>query len=309
MFKKKFMKRYLLILVLLSIFAGCKREEQLYPPVISFKTGSLYTLNGDTVEVGHSLFFGITARGTSGNITNFTIKKHMTDGAVISMMDTALYSDYLDIDKVFYQNVEDVALWKFTVMDRNRMTAELTLTVYKDPNSAYGGIYYFPSLTLGFQNNNAYGHFLNPMTGFICKSDSSTAHQQEIDILCYFKNDDTPPAAVFSSPGEMDNFSTDAQTYYPQIINWTTRNYTLWDISLDNGNNTSLTSADFDSAQNDSLLIVSYHDIWGKKKFKYATTGKIIPFKTAAGKLGLIKVINADENDAGLIEFALKIQQ
>jgi len=294
---------------LFCLFFSCRKEEQLYPPVISFKTGSSYTIHGDTVQVGHSLYFGVTARGTSGDITNFTIKKQLPNGTVITMMDTALYAEYMDIDKVFYQNVENSAIWTFTVMDRNRMTAEISLIVYKDPNSTYGGIYYFPLLTLGFQNNNTYGHFLNPTTGIVFKNDSSTQHQQEIDVLCYFKNDDTPPSAVLSSSGEMDNYSTDAQTFYPQIVNWTTRNYTLWDISLDNGNNAPLTEADFNAAQNDSLLIVSYHDIWGKKKFKYATAGKIIPFKTAGGKLGLIKVLSADDNDLGKIEFALKIQQ
>lgn len=225
------------------------------------------------------------------------------------MMDTAIYTGYLDVDKVFFQNVEEVATWKFTVMDRNRLSSEISLTVFKDPNSTYGGIYYFPSLTLGFQNNTVYGHYLNPFTGTTYKSDSADAHFDDIDVLCYFKNDDVPPSAVLSSPGEMDNFSTDAQTLYPQIVNWTTRHYTLWDISLDNGNSTPLTATDFDAAQNDSLLIVSFHEIWGKKKFKYATAGKIIPFKTASGKLGLIKIISADENDSGKIEFALKIQQ
>ncbi|OQA02104.1 MAG: hypothetical protein BWY70_00132 [Bacteroidetes bacterium ADurb.Bin408] len=303
------MKRNIVIIVCVLLIAACKKEEKFYPPVIDFKTGSLYTVNGDTAAVGHSLYFGITARGNGSDLTNFTIKKYLADGQVITMMDTAIYTEYLDVDKVFYQNVEDVATWKFTVMDRNRLSSEISLTVFKDPNSTYGGIFYFPSITLGFQNNTVYGHFLDPFTGITYKSDSSDAHFEDIEMLCYFKNEDVPPSAVLSSPGEMDNFSTDAQTLYPQIVNWTTRHYTLWDISLDNGNNTPLTTNDFDAAQNDSLLIVSFHEIWGKKKFKYATAGKIIPFKTAGGKLGLIKVISADENDSGKIELALKIQQ
>lgn len=303
------MKKFSLIFIIIVLFSACKKEEKFYPPVIDFKTGSLYTVNGDTTAVGHSLYFGITARGNGSDLTNFTIKKYLANGQVVTMMDTAIYTGYLDVDKVFFQNVEEVATWKFTVMDRNRLSSEISLTVFKDPNSTYGGIYYFPSLTLGFQNNTVYGHYLNPFTGTTYKSDSADAHFDDIDVLCYFKNDDVPPSAVLSSPGEMDNFSTDAQTLYPQIVNWTTRHYTLWDISLDNGNSTPLTATDFDAAQNDSLLIVSFHEIWGKKKFKYATAGKIIPFKTASGKLGLIKIISADENDSGKIEFALKIQQ
>jgi len=306
------MKTYikvLMVIIAIYLLSACKKDKILQAPSINFKTGVLYTQNGDTVAVGHALYFGIQARGNNADITNFTVKKHLPNGTVITVMDTALYSKYIDIDKLFYQNIEPLALWVFTVMDRNRMTSEVSLNVYKDPNSQFGGILYIPSVKLGFQNNSTFGHFLNPSMGKVYGADSAGINQSAIDILCYFKTDDTPPSAVLSSPGEMDNFSTDAQTFYPPIVNWSTRNYTLWDISLDNGNNAPLTSADFDAAQNDSLLIVSYHEIWGKKKFKYATQGKIIPFLTQGGKLGLIKVIEVEEMPTGFIEISLKIQQ
>ena len=299
----------ILSLALLIVFQACKKDKALQPPVINFKVGTVYTQNGAVVMVGHKLHFGIQARGTSESITNFTVKKVLDNGTVITVMDTALYTQYVDIDKIFFQNIEPKATWTFTVMDRNRMTAEISLVIYKDPNSVYGGIIYYPSIILGFQNNSTYGHFLNPATGIVYENDSATANQSKIDILTYFIPDDSPPCPAFSSSGEMDNFSTNAQTDYPIITNWTTRNYTLWDISFDNGSNTPLTVSDFNTAQNDSLLIVSYHSIWGKKKFRFATAGKIIPFLTAGGKLGLIKVINADNSDSGKIEFALKIQQ
>ena len=70
-----------------------------------------------------------------------------------------------------------------------------------------------------------------------------------------------------------------------------------------------VSSADFDRAHNDSLLIVSYHEVWGKKKFKWAVKGTIIPFLTKSGKKGLIKVVHADEKEDGFMEFELKIQQ
>jgi hypothetical protein len=128
----------------------------------------------------------------------------------------------------------------------------------------------------------------------------------QIDILTYFIVSEGTPSPVLSSPGEMDNASTEAQAYYPYIAGWSPRNYTLWDISVDSS---PISAEAFDAAQNDSLLIVSYHDVWGKKKFKWATTGRIIPFLTGSGKKGLLKVVNADEFDSGTIEVAVKIQQ
>jgi len=302
-------QRPLLFFVFLIVgfaFLSCEKEQPTKPPALNFKIGADYTNDGDTIAVGYRLFFGVQARSDESYLTNFTIKKRLQDGTMITMMDTAMYAKYMDIDKVFYQNVEPQATWVFSVMDRERMTAEISMVLNKDPDSQFGGIYYFPSIKLGYQNNTEFGNFLNPSTGEVYRTDSAYLFQSELDILCYFKNDDNPPGPALSSPGEMDNFSTDAQTFYPTITTWDTRNYTLWDISVDTN---PMTEQDFDTAQNDSLLIVSYNSVWGRKKFKWATAGKIIPFQTAAGKLGLVKVIHNDDSDIGIMEIAIKIQQ
>ncbi len=301
---KKYFPLFLLLAVILN---ACKKDDsEPVGPIIKFKVGTAYTQNDAIVQVGHKLIFGIEATSGDEVITNFTIKKTLEDGKIVTMMDTGVYAKNLDITKVFYQNVENKATWTFTVMDKNRLSAKIQMIVYKDPNSTYGGIFYFPSVTLGYQNNTQFGHFLNPSTGKVYFEDSATVYYKGIDILCYYIISENQPSPVLSSAGEMDNYSVEAKTFYPSIISWPSRNYTLWDISVDN---TPISSADFNAAQNDSLLIVSYNDVWGKKKFKWATTGKIIPFKTNAGKLGLIKVINAETNESGTIEIAIKIQQ
>lgn len=302
---KKKLNIYFLLLTI-GILLSCKKDEEMKPPVINFKSGATYTQNDDIVAIGNPLRFGIQATGVSESITNFTIKKELEDGTVITVMDTALFSMSLDIDKTFYQNVEPLVIWKFSVMDRNRMSAEISMHVNKDPNSTFGGIYYYPSITMGFQNNNDYGHFLDPSTGLVYETDSATIYQDLIDILTYYKNDENPSCPVLSSAGEMDNYSTDAKTFYPIIETWNNRNYTLWDISVDDD---PISFDAFDNAHNDSLLIVSYDPVWGKKKFKWATDGKVIPFLTAGGKLGLAKIIHADDSDAGEIEMSIKIQQ
>jgi len=288
------------------LFACKKKETELQEPTISFKTGSQYTQTGAVIEVGHPLFFGIQAKSDDSDLTNFTIKKRFENGTEITVMDTALYSKTLNIDKRFFQNVEPKVTWVFAVMDRKQMKAEVTLEVLKDPNSQFGGIYYYPSIKMGFQNNFMYGQFLDPLNGQTYKVDSAFLFQNHIDFLSYYINADSPPGPCLSSPGEIDNFSTEAQTFYPTITTWGNRNYTLWDISVDA---TPIPISAFDAAQNDSLLIVSYNEVWGRKKFRWATTGRVIPFKTASGKFGLVKVLYNDSNDAGYIEIALKIQQ
>lgn len=311
------MRKYIFFIGIISVFSffiinGCKKKETDKPPTISFKTGATYTQNGAVVMVGRRLFFGIHAEGISEVITNFTVKKVLDNGTVVTMMDTGMYASTLDRNLIFYQNVEDKATWQFTVMDRNHMSAQISMVVNKDPNSTFGGIYYYPSIKMGYQNNTTYGHFMNPTTGTVYMADSATAHPNLMDILIYYiddANSNNLPSPVLSSPGEMDQSSTEAETFYPYIANWTPRNYTLWDISFDNGNNVPLTSSDFYSAQNDSLLIVSYHSVWGKKKFRWGTAGKIVPFQTTAGKFGLVNIVRADSSDTGIMELAIKIQQ
>jgi hypothetical protein len=161
-------------LLIIFTLTGCNEKDELRPPVIHFKTSGAYTTTGDTIAIGHRMIFGIQARSDESVLTNFTVKKKLADGTQITMMDTALYSDYLDIDKSFFQNVEPEATWLFTVMDRNRMTAQISLVIYKDPDSQFGGIHHIQGIKLGYQNNSEFGSFLIPATGEVLKTDSAT---------------------------------------------------------------------------------------------------------------------------------------
>jgi hypothetical protein len=285
---------------------SCKKDDDnKLPPSISLKAGQEYTPDGSVVMVGRSLHFGIQARANGGNLTNLTINKHLPGGEVIPVMDTGMNTQYLDINKTFYQNVEDTALWVFSIMDRNRLTSQESLTIYRDPQSVWGGIIHHPEIIMGYQENAEFGQFLDPYSGRVFFEDSAAFFQENLEILVYYIVDEELPSPVFSSPGEMDNFSIEAKTFYPGIIQWQTRKYTLWDISVDDD---PVSEEAFEMAKNDSLLIVSYDEIWGKKKFKWATNGRVIPFQTQAGKRGLIRVVDAEYDAGGKIAFELKIQ-
>lgn len=303
---KLIIRIFVLFFIPVLLLLSCKKDEQDLPPSISFKSGDQYTDDGAVVQVGGKLLFGIQARANGANITNFTVKKHLLDGEVITVMDTGMNTATVNLDKVFYQNVEDTARWVFTVMDRNRMSADVSMMIYKDPNSTFGGIYHHEDLIMGYQENNDYGHFLDPATGKIYFEDSAGMFQDKMDILVYYIVDEDLPSPVFSSPGEMDHYSAEAKEFYPFIENWTDRKYTLWDISVDDD---PVPEEAFNNCHNDSLLIVSYDEAWGKKKFKWSDVGDVIPFITQAGKKGLIKVNAADQAENGMIRFDIKIQQ
>jgi len=237
-----------------------------------------------------------------------TIKK-IYDGIEKTVLDSGLNSSGFVINKTYFQGVEDEVEWTFSVMDRDRKTASTSIKVIKDPNSEFGGIYYYPNVKLGYQNNTEIGHFFNPTNGDIFTTDSAKLFQEVIDVLVYFNYSsnygELEPSPTFSSPGEDANGNAELyDDFYPSLLEWNTRNYTKWDIRADNG----VTDELFNNAQNDSLLIVSYDDVWGKKKYKWSYVGLFIPFETASGKKGIVKVLDADFDDTGTISFAMKIQ-
>jgi len=293
----------LLGLTLLTTFSACKKESNPSPPVISLKSGSSYTPGGSVIAVGAPIRFGISASGSDANITNLVVKKIMPDGSIKVMLDSGMNASSFSFDRTFFQSVEDTAQWTFQVMDKNRQFATSALTIFKDPNSTWGGIYEFSSITMGYQGNTTVGQFLDPMSGKVYTADSALLNQALIHIVTYYYLDETIPSPTFSSAGEQGGAIAD---YYPSIAQWTIKNFTKWDISVDSD---PVPPEAYEACHNDSLLIVSYDDVWGKRKFKWADPGDIIPFMTATGKKGLVRVITADHDAAGTIVFSLKIQQ
>jgi hypothetical protein len=304
-FDEKMMKRFTIlffILFVLVVFYGCKKESSPALPVISLSSGAQYTPGGSVVKTGGALKFGISARAGDANLTNLVIKKMMPNGTIKVVLDSGMNSSGFTVNEVFYQSIEDTATWVFQVMDKNRLFSSTSLLIYKDPNSQWGGIFEYPLIKMGYQSNIVTGQFLCCATGKVYSADSAAILSGSIDVAtCYFV--DTDPSPTFSSPGE---YGGGILEYYPFISSWTTKNYTKWDISVDSD---PVPYSEYETCHNDSLLLVSYDDVWGKRKFKWATAGDIIPFLTAKGKKGLIYVISADETATGSISFSMKVQQ
>lgn len=296
-------------IALLSLFLmQCKKESEQLAPQISliFETGC--TTDGAIVAIGKPIKFKVQVIGQDANITNFTVKK-VYGSVTKTVLDEGMNTEGFTRDLTFYQSVEEQVVWTLAVMDRNRTEASVSITVNKDPNSQFGGIYEFPSIRMGYQSCTSFGHFFLPVMNKVYYLDSAEMNQNLVDILVYFNyRDDNgimKPSPTFSSPGEETTATGELyELYYPNLTGWTTRNYTKYDIRAING----VTDAGFNNAHNDSLLIVSYDDVWGKKKYKWAYAGTFIPIQTATGKRGIIKVLEADTMETGTILFSLKLQ-
>ena len=291
------------VITLISILTACKKEDSPKSASLVLKTGISYTANGAYVPVGGRIRIGILASGAGVPLTYLKIMR-ITAYDTITEKDLGLYvgREGYDNDFTFSKDTSTYEIWRVLVMNSDRDTAVRCITVFRGEGTDYGSINFFPSITLGFQNNSTFNHFLDSDNGITYNETTVSGHESEIDQLCYYYVTSNLPSPSFSCPGY-----TAAVGYYPLLNNWATKNSTSFDFnSVDNN---LISFAQFDSATNDSLLVAAFNSQKVSGLCKYCYTGKIIPFKTQAGKNGLIKVIRADVTETGSIEVSIKVQK
>ena len=295
------MKKYILPFVILILFS-CKKENDFRKPTVILNTGYQYVKPNSKIQTGASMKFGIIAAGIDGTLTNIKITK-ITKIDTIVQFDKGVWIGGNGIDTffTFSKSSADYETWIFSVMNSNRDTASTRIKVLKAEGSVYGVINYYPSITLGLQNNTN-PHFLNLISGQIYDNSNISGHEQEIDLTAIYYFTSGKPSPTLTCPGY-----TSIVGYYPEILNWTVKNNIQYDYY--SADNLLISSKTFDLATNDSTLTASFRPQNISGWCKYCDTGKVIPFKTAAGKYGLVKIIKADQIESGTIEIAIKIQQ
>lgn len=294
--------RVIALLVVL-VFTGCGAEEPETTPLILLKSGGIFTANGSAVAPGGGLRFGLSVSGGGGAITNLVVKR-VSDGVTVTEADKGLYISYggLDTTLTFTRGYGQVERWVFTVMNSYRDTASVSLTVLKGAGSAWGEISYHPSIRIGLQDNSSLPHFADLHSGVAWDDAGVAGHEAEVDMAAFWYLTSGNSSPTLTCPAY-----SSALTYYPLFGSWSLKNQTMYDYYTSDNN--LVTPVQFDNAANDSLLVNAYRPGSVSGQSKYAYTGKVVPFRTADGKYGLIKVIHADETAAGEMEIAVKIQK
>jgi len=297
--------KWFLIAIFLSQFAGCTEKiEDTTLPFIIIKQGEGFVEEGDAVPVGGRLAFGIAASaGGSNALTNLSVIKYSAGGKT-TMMDNGMYIPVGGLDTTLYfsKSNDGTETWRFFVMNSGRDTASVSITVLQGEGSAYGDIYYYPSIFVGYQENSSYPHYID-LTGGTGYSESEVAgHEAGIDmaVIWYITSGKSSPTLSAPSYSSITG-------YYPVISGWATRNSTLFDYKTSDNNLISV--AQFDAAQNDSLLVAGFNPEFVSGWCKYALNNKVIPFKAADGRHGLMRIKYADENSSGYMEIAVKVQK
>jgi len=294
---------FFVTLLLLTTLLGCTKEEGLYHPSLILKTGNAYTKSGAIIPIGGTIKIGVLASGAGAPLTHIRIDR-ITHYDTLTQLDRGIYvnSEGLDVDYTFSKDTASIEHWRILVMNADRDTAIKILTIYKGSGSAYGPIHNYKNITLSYQSNHSFGHYLDTHTGKTFDEVTVSGHEQEIDVLAYYYITSGLSSPTFTCPGY-----TASVGFYAQMTVWPIKNNTLYDYRTSDNN--LVTPNQFDVATNDSLLVTAYKPDKVSGNCKYGYTGKIIPFKTQDGRYGMVKVLQADESEAGTIKIDIKIQK
>lgn len=285
------------------VISGCGGEEPETTPLILLRTGSEFTPDGATVAPGASMKFGLSVSGGGAAITNLVVRR-ISDGVTVTEADRGMFISYggLDTTLTFTRGYGEVERWVFFIMNSARDTASVTCTVLKGAGSAWGEISYYPSIRIGLQANATLPQFVDLHAGTAYDVAGVAGHEAAVDMAAFWYLTSGSSSPTLTCPAY-----SSALTYYPLFGSWSARNQTMYDYYTSDNN--LVTPARFDLAANDSLLVNAYRPGSVSGQSKFAFTGKVVPFRTADGKYGLIRVIRADENPAGEMEIAVKIQK
>ena len=291
------------VLLPLLVLAGCTPEEPETTPLVLLKGGGTYTADGSAVAPGGTLRFGLSVSGGGGAITNLVVRR-ISDGVAVTEADRGMYISYggLDTTLTYTRGYGQAEKWVFSVMNSHRDTASASLTVLRGAGSAWGEIYYHHSIRIGLQENSSLPHFVDLHSGTAWDAAGVAGHEAEVDMAAFWYLTSGTSSPTLTCPAY-----SSALTYYPLFGSWSVKNQTMYDYYT--SDNDLVTPAQFELADNDSLLVNAYRpgSVSGQSKFAY--TGKVVPFRTADGRYGLLRVIRADETPSGEMEIAVKIQK
>lgn len=309
----------LLGMLFVSGLTGCKKDIEVHQSALFLKTGTIYTAHNAEVSQGGTIRIGVLASGAGAPLTYLRIER-ITERKVINVnafgtmvttvrdtlvqKDKGLYlgDEGLDEDFTFAKDTFAVEEWRVLVMNADKSVATGSLTVKRGTGTDWGAIKHYTDMELSLQDHLAGNWYLDADQGAIYNALTVAGHEAEVDIVGYFYITSGLPSPTLACPGY-----TSVVGYYSVINGWNTRNTTLYDYA--SADNNLVSPARFDEAVNDSLLVTAYKPDKVSGNCKYCYTGKVIPFKTAQGKYGMVKVVLAEENAAGTMKLEVKIQE
>jgi len=299
------LKTGLLLSAIVLLFDACRKDTEKVTPALQLETGSGFVADSAVVPIGFPYTIGISARKGEAAITNLVVTL-TTDKGTETALDSGLYSNDFRYSRKISYGASRYEKWSFKLRDKNGKSATASLIIFRDTTSTFGPITRYSSVILTSQENSLHSSFFSVASGRIYTISEAASHPSEINIITYYGDQLVPSTAfTLSSPGE-----SDVSLFYPMISGWQVpRNETRY-----KADSLSISPAEFDKAYNDSLIITNYTSATtGKRKFKMARRGYVIPFQLTigsfAGKRGLILIRDMQPGQLGYIVADIQVQK
>lgn len=280
---------YLLSALLIASIGlvGCDNaEDNEAPTITNLKVNGVAVVDAVSAKAGEvTITFDLA---DDSEIKNYTVLAGST----------SLDSKEVGADKksvtVTYNLVSSVII-TINVTDDDDKTTTKPFNLNKD-----GNISAFEEKLLGSYLNTSAGSFLATVTGTVYTQATAfeTANQSKIDMLYYFG---ATNKATLAAPND-DDAATIYNNATTGLQKWTTKNATKFKM-------TTLTAAQFTSVTTDTELMAAFDAVagTGDSFSKELAIGKVVAFKTAAGKYGLANVTALVENANGSIKILVKV--
>jgi len=275
----------------IGVFTSCDEAADLLNPKLEFFGTGDYIDEDVTVEPGAAISFSWLATKGTNNLKTFSISR---DGVTLADYpdDDIENNNYTDQVTLYAPLNEGAYVYTFTVTDGKDKTASVSFTITVE---ASGGPINSWTATLGSHQSTTGSSFAST-TGTVYGIADAKTNSSLIDFMYFYG---ATNYATLAAPDDADVSSVFASADGP--ANWTTRNSTKFA-------ETSVTAAEFDAIETD-LVVVEEATGASATKVNELAVGDVVAFVTAAGKMGLVKVVSVTSGATGSIDIAVVVQQ
>jgi hypothetical protein len=307
---KKLRNYYLAVLAIgsLGFMTSCGDDEDVQPeerPTIEFIGGTGFTSGDRTVAAGEEIVTKVhAASGQSDtNLERFTIKVSTNGATAATLFDTTgLKGESFDYTaRYFTQGVAGTSVYTYTVEDNKGRTTDKTYTITTTSANTGAAINTFTTQLFG-SSTNPNPSFFATSTGTRYYRNTAPANASKIDFVYFYGSTNL---ATIAAPND-DSFGTGTnQISSLNVHTWSKRNATTFKT-------TTLSATDFNNITSDAGITTAYTagvNTTVVSRASGLTAGKVIAFKTEAGKQGLILVQSITGTTAGTITLDVKVQK
>ena len=282
------MKKWNLLLSVLllagAVFVtSCNKDED-EGPSLSLKGGAAYTSTNTTINPGESILVGVVGTKGTNNLVRFTLTA-THNNVPSNVFDSAFNSANFNKDYSLEFSAASLGETRlsFKLYDKDGNFDEKSFVITVEDNSPQPvAVTKRTNVTLGSSNDAQFGSFYstkgvnNRHEFFVGETRTTPAIQSSIDFI-FFKDNNNGNAIAAPDASEVNNITTF------QLNQWTvTKNATRFQL-------TNMTAAEFDAIGSTYVFPTFTGQL---RMVNQLQNNNVISFKTAEGKLGLIKIVD-----------------